>query len=228
MLERDGRGLEVEFVDGALHKYLQQAAGCASGGSAIRRARRGPATSYLACARKSNGAVGLKGGDDRLVLPAADHWIAPLLGSCVGRSRRSNFRPARDVLLHAADLDRLHRTDPYYQNPKHHPQVRVRRSRPGVVRSIMENYTHVAVIETRGRASCLEGQARVPGDGEPLLRPVCSSASPARCASSAEAGDGAALTREFIIVEPGDELDESRASGRSPAPDAAPRPTASR
>ena len=78
VVEHDGRGLEVDFVDGALHDYpdklraaLQERIDATPGDCDI----------YLSCARCSNGTVGLKGGEHRLVLPAADDCISLLLGS---------------------------------------------------------------------------------------------------------------------------------------------------
>jgi hypothetical protein len=78
VVERDGRDLQVDYVDGALHDYpdrmraaLQERIDAAPGDCDI----------CLSCARCSNGTVGLRGGEHRLILPAADDCISLLLGS---------------------------------------------------------------------------------------------------------------------------------------------------
>ena len=78
VLERDGRELDVEFVDGALHDYpdrlraaLQERIDGTPGDCDIYLRAPAAATVRSACS----------GGEHRLVLPAADDCISLLLGS---------------------------------------------------------------------------------------------------------------------------------------------------
>ena len=200
VIERDGRGLEVEFVDGALHDYpdrmratLQERIDATPGDCDI----------YLSCARCSNGTVGLKGGEHRLVLPAADDCISLLLGS-----------RARYLDEHGAQPGTYYYTrgwvdfidDPYKEYlailPKYGEQKAAY-----VARLIMENYTRLAVIETPGvpgledKTEYLETVSRF--YDLPLERLTGS----LRFLEKLVAGPH---DEEFLVVESGDELDEAR------------------
>ncbi len=200
VLERDGRGLQVDFVDGALHDYpdrmrstLQERIDCTPGDCDI----------YLSCARCSNGTVGLKGGDHRLVLPAADDCISLLLGS---RSRYLEEHGAQPGTYYYTRgwIDFIR--DPYTEYreivPKYGEEKAAR-----VARLIMEHYTRLAVIETPGvaglddKAEYLETVRRF--YDLPLERLTGSLRFLEKLVSGPH-------DEEFIVVESGDELDESR------------------
>ena len=182
-VERDGRGLEVEFFDGALHDYPDRLR------AAVQEridATPGERDIFLCCARCSNGTVGLKGGDHRLVLPAADDCISLLLGSRAALPRGAR-RPARDVLLHAR-VDRLHRR-PVQGVPGDRPQVR--RGEGGPRRAAHHGALHARRGDRDAGRQGARRQARVPRDREPLLRPAAGA--PHRLAAlPREAGERAA------------------------------------
>ena len=124
VLERDGRDLEVEFVDGALHDYpdrlraaLQERIDATPGERDI----------LLCCGALQQRHRRPRGGAHRLVLPAADDCISLLLGSRA-RYLEEHGAPARHLLLHPR-LDRLHRR-PVQGVPQDHPQVRRGEGRP--------------------------------------------------------------------------------------------------
>ena len=164
VLARDGRGLEVDFVDGALHDYpdklraeLQERIDAIPGDCDV----------YLSCARCSNGTVGLRGGEHRLVLPAADDCISLLLGSRARYLEEHGAQPGTYYYTRGW-IDFIE--DPYKEYLKIVPKYGEEKS-ARVARMIMEHYTRVAVIETPG-VTGLGRQAGVPRDGEPLLRPA--------------------------------------------------------
>jgi Protein of unknown function (DUF1638) len=200
VLERDGRGLEVEYVDGALHDYpdrlraeLQQRIDGTTGDGDI----------YLCCARCSNGTVGLRGGDHRLVLPAADDCISLLLGS-----------RARYLAEHGAQPGTYYYTrgwidfirDPYTEYLEIVPKYGEEKA-AYVAHLIMEHYTRLAVIETPGvtgledKLQYLETVSRF--YDLPLERLTGS----LRFLEKLVAGPH---DEEFVIVEPGEVLDEAR------------------
>ena len=143
VLERDGRGIEVDFVDGALHDYpdrmraaLQERIDAVPGDCDI----------YLSCARCSNGTVGLRGGDHRLVLPAADDCISLVLGSRARYLEEHGAQPGTYYYTRGW-IDFI--DDPYKEYLKIVPKYGEEKA-AYVARLIMEHYTRVAVIETPG------------------------------------------------------------------------------
>jgi Protein of unknown function (DUF1638) len=200
VVARDGRGLEVEFVDGALHDYPDRLRAALQGRI---DATPGDCDIYLSCARCSNGTVGLKGGEHRLVLPAADDCISLLLGS-----------RARYLDEHSAQPGTYYYTrgwvdfidDPYKEYLAIVPKYGEEKA-AYVARLIMEHYTRVAVIETPGvrgledKREYLETVSRFYG------LPLENLTGSLRFLEKLVSGPH---DEEFIIVEPGDRLDESR------------------
>ena len=200
VLGRDGRDLEIEFVDGALHDFpdrlrtaLQERIDGTPGDCDI----------YLCCARCSNGTVGLTGGAHRLVLPAADDCISLLLGSRA-RYLEEHGRQPGTYYYTRGWVDFI--DDPYKEYLQIVPKYGEEKA-AYVARLIMENYTRVAVIETPGvpglddRQEYLETVSAF--YGLPLERLPGS----LRFLEKLVAGPH---DEEFIVVDRGDALDESR------------------
>ena len=200
VVEHDGRGLEVDFVDGALHDYpdklraaLQERIDATPGDCDI----------YLSCARCSNGTVGLKGGEHRLVLPAADDCISLLLGS-----------RARYLEEHGAQPGTYYYTrgwvdfidDPYKEYlhilPKYGEEKAAR-----VARLILQNYTRVAVIETPGVTGLDDKRDYLKIVSAFYELPLERLEGSLRFLEKLVTGPH---DEEFIVVEPGDVLDEPR------------------
>jgi hypothetical protein len=200
VLERDGRGLEVEFVDGALHKYpdklraaLQERIHGTPGACDI----------YLACARCSNGAVGLQGGDHRLVLPAADDCIALLLGSRA-RYLEEHFAQPGTYYYTRGWVDFIE--DPYTEYLKIIPKYGEQKS-ARVARLIMEHYTRLAIIETPGVRGLEDKREYLETVSRFYDLPLEHLTGSLRFLEKLVMGPH---DEEFIVVEPGDQLDESR------------------
>jgi len=200
VLAEDGRGLEVEFVDGALHDYpdklraeLQECIDHTPGDCDI----------YLCCARCSNGTVGLKGGGHRLVLPAADDCISLLLGSRERYLEEHGAQPGTYYYTRGW-VDFI--DDPYKEYlqiiPKYGEEKAAR-----VARLIMEHYTRVAVIETPGVATLDDKREYLETVARFYELPLEHLTGSLRFLEKLVRGphDG-----EFIVVEAGDELEESR------------------
>ena len=188
------------FVDGALHDYPDRM-------RAALQARidevPGSGDVLLCCGRCSNGTVGLKAGHHRLVLPAVDDCISLLLGS---RRRYLDEHGAQPGTYYYTRgwIDYI--DDPYKEYlaiiPKYGEEKAAR-----VARLILANYTRVAVIDTPG----------VPGldDARPYLEtvsrfyglPLDYLTGSLRFLRKLVEGPH---DEEFIVVEPGDELDEPR------------------
>jgi hypothetical protein len=200
VLERDGRDLEIEFIDGALHDYPDKLRG------ALQEridATQGARDIFLCCGRCSNGTVGLEARDHRLVLPAVDDCISLLLGS-----------RARYLEEHGAQPGTYYYTrgwvdfidDPYKEYLAIVPKYGEEKA-AYLARMIMEHYTRVAVIDTPG----------VPGleDKREYLETVCRFydlplehlTGSLRFLEKLVAGPH---DEEFIVVEPGELLDEPR------------------
>lgn len=200
VLERDGRGLEVEFVDGALHDYpdrlraeLQERIDGTPGDCDI----------YLSCARCSNGTVGLKSGEHRLVLPAADDCISLLLGS-----------RARYLAEHGAQPGTYYYTrgwvdfidDPYKEYLAIIPKYGEEKA-AYVAKLIMENYTRLAIIETPGVKGLADKREYLETVSRFYDLPLEDLIGSLRFLEKLVAGPH---DEEFICVAPGGELDESR------------------
>jgi hypothetical protein len=200
VLARDGRGLQADFVDGALHDYpdklraeLQECIDAVPGDCDV----------YLCCARCSNGTVGLRGGEHRLVLPAADDCIALLLGSRARYLEEHGAQPGTYYYTRGW-IDFI--DDPYGEYLKIVPKYGEEKSAM-IARTIMEHYTRIAVIETAGVAEL--------DDKREYLETVCGFydlplerlTGSLRFLEKLVSGPH---DDEFIVVEPGDVLDEAR------------------
>lgn len=199
-IERVADGHEIEFVPGALHDYPDRMR------AELQRhidATPGEREILLSCARCSNGTVGLKAGPHRLVLPAADDCISLLLGS-----RR------RYLEEHAGQPGTYYYTrgwidyidDPYKEYlaiiPKYGEEKAAR-----VARMIMEHYTRVAVIETPGVPALDDAREYLETVSRFYELPLERLAGSLRYLRKLVTGPH---DEEFIVVEPGDVLDEPR------------------
>ncbi len=200
VLERDGRHLEVEFVDGALHDYPDRMR------SALQEridGTPGDCDIYLSCARCSNGTVGLKGGEHRLVLPAADDCISLLLGSRARYLEEHGEQPGTYYYTRGW-VDFIE--DPYKEYLKIIPKYGEEKS-ARVARMIMENYTRVAVIETEGVPGLEDKREYLETVSDFYELPLERLTGSLRFLEKLVAGRH---DEEFIVVEPGDVLDEPR------------------
>jgi len=200
VLERDGRGLEIEFVDGALHDYPDRLR------SALQEridSTPGDCDIYLACARCSNGTVGLHGGEHRLVLPAADDCISLLLGSRARYLEEHGAQPGTYYYTRGW-VDFIE--DPYKEYLKIVPKYGEERS-ARVARMIMEHYTRVAVIETPGVPGLEDKREYLETVSEFYELPLVPLTGSLRFLEKLVAGPH---DEEFIVVEPGETLDEPR------------------
>jgi hypothetical protein len=196
-IERCAPDADIRFVEGALHDYPER----------LRQTLQarideisGERTVLLSCGRCSNGTVGLRGGRHRLVVPAVDDCIALLLGS-----RR------RYLEEHAREPGTFYYTrgwvefieDPYQEYLKIVPKYGEEKARM-IAHLIMEHYTRVAVVDT-GTYDLA------------TLRPYLETVSDFYSLPLEQLSGSLRLLEklvngphddEFIIVEPGDELEE--------------------
>ena len=201
VLERDGRGLEVDFVDGALHDYpdrlraeLQERIDATPGDCDVYLLLRGAAATARWASRAATTA-----------------WCSPPPTTA---SRCSWARARRYLEEHGAQPGTYYYTrgwvdfidDPYkeYLNilPKYGEEKSAR-----VARLIMEHYTRLAVIETPdvpGLEDKMEYLETVRRFYDLPLEKLTGSL---RFLEKLVAGPH---DEEFILVEPGDELEESR------------------
>ncbi len=197
---RDGRDLDIEFVDGALHDYpdrlrtaLQERIDDTPGDGDI----------LLCCGRCSNGTVGLEARGHRLVLPAVDDCISLLLGS-----------RARYLEEHGAQPGTYYYTrgwvdfidDPYKEYLQIVPKYGEEKAQR-VARMIMEHYTRVAVIETPGVRGLDDKREYLETVSAFYDLPLEHLTGSLRFLEKLVAGPH---DDEFIIVEPGDLLEETR------------------
>jgi hypothetical protein len=193
-------GYEVDFFEGALHDYpdrmraaIQQRIDDTEGEREI----------LLCCGRCSNGAAGLDAGPHRLVLPAVDDCISLVLGSREHYLTEHRAQPGTYYYTRGW-IDFIQ--DPYKEYLKIVPKFGEEKAAM-VARMIMEHYTRVAVIETPG----------VPGvaDKRAYLDEVCAFYDlPLEPLTGSlrffEKLMGGPYDDEFIVVEPGDSLEERR------------------
>jgi hypothetical protein len=198
-IERVAPDHQIDFIDGALHDYpermrstLQERIDAIPGDCDI----------LLSCGRCSNGSVGLCGGRHRLVVPAVDDCIAILLGSRTRYLEEFSRCPGTYYYTRGW-IDFI--DDPYQEYLKLIPKYGEEKA-ARLERMILANYTRVAVIDTgtydiEQYRDYLEKAAafyRLPIEYLPgslrLLRKLV---------------DGP-HDEEFVVVEPGACLDESR------------------
>jgi hypothetical protein len=193
-------GYEAEFFEGALHDYPDRLR--ASVQERI-SATPGERDILLCCGRCSNGTVGLEAGPHRLVLPAVDDCISLLLGS---RQRYLDEHAAQPGTYYYTRgwVDFIR--DPYTEYleivPKYGEEKAAR-----VARLIMEHYTRVAVIETPGVPGLDDKRAYLETVSEFYGLPLEYLSGSLRYLHKLMTGP---RDKEFIVVEPGDTLDEPR------------------
>lgn len=198
-IERVAGDVPIQFVEGALHDYPDR----------LRRALQERidatpphSTVLLSCGRCSNGTVGLTAGGRRLVLPAVDDCIALLLGSRQRYLEEHGAQPGTYYYTRGW-VDYI--DDPYHEYQQMIPRYGEEKAAK-LARLILEHYTRVALIDT----GTYDTHALLP-----YLEKVC-----AFYGLPLERLPGSLrllekLVRgphddEFIIVRPGEELDESR------------------
>jgi hypothetical protein len=200
VLERDGRELEIEFVDGALHDYPDR---LRAELPARIDATPGERDILLCCGRCSNGSVGLEARRHRLVLPAVDDCISLLLGS-----------RARYLEEHTAEPGTYYYTrgwvdfieDPYKEYLKIVPKYGEEKA-AYVARLIMENYTRYAIIETPGVPDLSDKREYLETVSAFYDLPLQRLTGTLRFLEKLVAGPH---DEEFIVVESGELLDEAR------------------
>jgi hypothetical protein len=199
-VERVNPGYEVDFFEGALHDYpdrmrvaIQERIDATPGAREI----------LLCCGRCSNGTVGLHARVHRLVLPAVDDCISLLLGS-----RR------RYLAEHSAQPGTYYYTrgwidfirDPYTEYceivPKYGEEKAAR-----VARLIMEHYTRLAVIDTPEVGGLAEKAEYLATVSAFYGLPIEYLTGSLRYLEKLMTGPH---DEEFLLVEPGTELEESR------------------
>jgi hypothetical protein len=200
VLERDGRGLQADFVDGALHDYPDRMRAALQGRI---DAVPGDCDIYLACARCSNGTVGLCGGEHRLVLPAADDCISLLLGSRARYLEEHGAQPGTYYYTRGW-IDFI--DDPYKEYLQIVPKYGEEKA-AYVARLIMEHYTRVAVIETPGVRGLDDKREYLETVSRFYDLPLEHLSGSLRFLEKLVSGPH---DEEFLVVEPGDELDEAR------------------
>jgi hypothetical protein len=200
VVTRAGRDLEIDFVDGALHDYPDR---LREQLQARIDATPGDCDIYLSCARCSNGSVGLCGRAHRLVLPAADDCISLLLGSRTRYLEEHGAQPGTYYYTRGW-IDFI--SDPYKEYlaivPKYGEERAAR-----VARMIMEHYTRVAVIETPGIAGLDDKREYLATVSRFYDLPLEHLTGSLRFLEKLLSGPH---DDEFIVVEPGEVLEEER------------------
>ncbi len=200
VLARDGRGLEVEFVDGALHDYPDKLR------SALQEridGTPGERDIMLCCGRCSNGTVGLEARSHRLVLPAVDDCISLLLGSRARYLEEHGGQPGTYYYTRGW-VDFI--DDPYKEYLKIVPKYGEEKA-AYVARLIMENYTRVAVIETPGVPGLDDKREYLETVSAFYDLPLEYLSGSLRFLEKLVAGPH---DEEFLVVEPGETLEEAR------------------
>ncbi len=192
-------GLEIEFIDGALHDYpdrlraaLQERIDATSGEREI----------LLCCGRCSNGTVGLEAGPHRLVVPAVDDCISLLLGS--RRRYIEEHRGCPGTYYYTRGwIDYI--DDPYKEYLKIVPKYGEEKA-ARVARMILANYARVAVIDT-GVLETERLRAYVETVGAFYGLPIAYLEGSLRFLDKLVNGPH---DEEFLVVEPGEVLEEPR------------------
>lgn len=192
-------GLEIEFIDGALHDYpaklsaaLQQRIDATPGEREI----------LLCCGRCSNGTVGLEAGPHRLVVPAVDDCISLLLGS--RRRYIEEHRGCPGTYYYTRGwIDYI--DDPYKEYLKIVPKYGEEKA-ARVARMILANYARVAVIDT-GVLETERLRAYVEMVSAFYGLPIAYLEGSLRFLDKLVNGPH---DEEFLVVEPGEVLEEPR------------------
>ena len=160
----------------------------------------GDCTILLAYGRCSNGTAGLAAGPHRLVLPACDDCIALLLGSRRAYAREFAEHPGTYYYTRGW-IEELE--DPYREYLKMIPRIGEEKARK-VAHMILEAYTRVAIIDT-GTYDLAKAQDYVDIVAEFYGLPIHRVAGSLRLLQKLIQGPH---DDEFIVVEPGDVLEE--------------------
>ncbi len=198
-IERVAPGVEVEFCEGLLHDYPDRLRDTLNERIA---ATPGARTILLGYGRCCNGTAGLRAGPHRLVLPAVDDCIAILLGS--RKTYLEQFAQAPGTYYYTRGW--IEYIDDPYQEYLHAAERYGEEKARHIARLILANYTRVAVIDTHTYdLADYEEYLRTVSRFYDLPLQVLDGS--LRLLERLVAGphDG-----EFITVEPGDELLESR------------------
>lgn len=193
-------GHEMAFIDGALHDYPDRMRAALQ---AHIDETPGSRRILLSCARCSNGSVGLKAGPHQLVLPAADDCIALLLGSRRRYLEEHGSQPGTFYYTRGW-IDFI--DDPYKEYlaiiPKYGEEKAAR-----IARMILEHYTRLAVIETPGAPSLAGAREYLETVSKFYDLPIERLTGSLRYLEKLVRGPH---DEEFIVVEPGEVLDEAR------------------
>ncbi|MCX6372918.1 MAG: DUF1638 domain-containing protein [Actinobacteria bacterium] len=199
-VERVNPGYEVEFFEGALHDYPDRLR------AAVQEridATPGERDILLCCGRCSNGTAGLQAGPHRLTLPAVDDCISLLLGSKQRYLEEHAGQPGTYYYTRGW-IDFL--DDPYKEYLKILPKYGEEKA-ARVARLIMEHYTRLAVIDTPGVGGLDEKRDYLATVSAFYDLPLEHLRGSLRFLEKLMHGPH---DEEFLIVEPGDVLEESR------------------
>jgi len=191
--------IEVEFVEALLHDHPERMREVLNERIA---ATPGARTILLGCGRCSNGTVGLCAGPHRLVVPAVDDCISILLGSRERYLEEFARRPGTYYYTRGW-IDYLE--DPYKEYLKIIPKYGEERARK-VARMILANYQRVAVIDT-GTYPLEEYRGYLQTVADFYELPLEYLSGSLRLLEKLVHGPH---DEEFLVVEPGEELAESR------------------
>ncbi len=190
----------IEYFKGALHDYpdkmrvaVQEAIDAVPGDCDV----------LLACGRCSNGTAGLSGGRHRLILPAVDDCIALLLGSRQAYLDEHGGEPGTYYYTRGW-IDYI--DDPYKEYLKIIPKFGEEKAAM-VARMILENYTRVAVIDTPGVGGLEEARPYLRTVSEFYDLPLVDLPGSLRFLEKLVGGPH---DEEFLVVEPGEVLEERR------------------
>jgi hypothetical protein len=211
--------IEVEYCEGFLHDTPEKLRDTLN--ERIRQTP-GDATILLGYGRCSNGTAGLVAGAHRLILPACDDCISLLLGS--RRTYQREFAEHPGTYYYTRGwIEELE--DPYREYLKMIPRMGEAKARM-VAHMMLEGYSRVAIIDT-GTYDLAKCEQYVQTVSEFYGLPVHKLSGSLRLLEKLLRGphDG-----EFMIVEPGETLEERRfweLDGKEPPPETAPNDAAS-
>jgi hypothetical protein len=190
--------IEVEYCDGFLHDTPEKLRDTLN--ERIQRTS-GDTTILLGYGRCSNGTAGLEAGPHRLIMPACDDCIALLLGSRRVYQREFAEHPGTYYYTRgwAEELE-----DPYREYLKMIPRIGEEKARR-VAYMMLESYTRVAIIDT-GTYDMAKCEAYVQTVSEFYGLPVHKLRGSLRILEKLLRGPH---DSEFLVVEPGNVLDES-------------------
>ena len=191
-------GIEIEYCDGFLHDTPDKLRETLNERIA---ATPGACTILLAYGRCSNGTAGLAAGRHRLVLPAVDDCISLLLGR--QRYMREFKEHPGSYYYTRGWIEELE--DPYREYLKVIPRMGEEKARM-VAHMIMESYTRIAVIDT-GTYDVAAHETYLQTVSEFYGLPIHRLDGSLQLLEKLIQGPH---DRDFLVVEPGETLDESR------------------